>query len=196
MPRENVEKARLALLLCSLALLLASTPALADGNEASRPPSFEPRLHPVVNACGKKWAKRARALSKDQLAWMLRKEHALYRVAVKGRLLMTLELLSTPSFRDCDIRSHWGKRETSIRVIYFRTDGSERIVLRNFAHDHIFFNGKPQFFPHLGKALLKGITVDGRQANRWMELTPLKELYAEAAAGEAPASLAALLDHP
>ena len=75
----------------------------------------QPSLHQTSSACGKKWAKRAKRLSQSQLTWMLRRNHAIYDIAANGDTILTLELLSTPSYRDCDVAipaSPWPQGQT------------------------------------------------------------------------------------
>lgn len=160
--------------------LPAQVSSQAASPESPQLPSFEPRLHQSIKACGKKRVKRARKLPEDQLAWMLQWSHGIYAVELDGQLVMSLELLSTPSLRNCDVVNDWDQRETSIRVTYYLADGSQKVVLSNFSKDHIFFNEKPEIYPHIGKALLKGTTVQGARASRWLELERLRTLYEEA----------------
>ena len=109
---------------------------------------------------------------------MLQWHHELLEVKLNGTKVVTLELLSGPSFRDCDIRATWDRRETLIRVSYFFANGSTKTTLANFTNDLVFFNQSPTIYARLGKALLKGVTVDGNDASRWLPLEPLGELYA------------------
>ncbi len=142
------------------------------------PPASTPLYH-SFKSCGKKWVKRAHALSQDKLAWMLQRDHRFYEVTANDRKLLTIEVLSTASFRNCDVEREWNKRETTIRVKYFLSDGTTAIKLHHFARDDIFFNQPPSIYAGMGRALLKGINVDGQQANRWLELQPLKQLLTE-----------------
>lgn len=125
---------------------------------------------------------------------MLRREHKLYSLAAGGRTVMTLELLSTASFRGCDLASGWSARETSIRVTFFAADGRRTTRLHSFANDDIFFDRQPSFYPGLGKALLRGVTVDGTEVSRWLHLADLAPLVAAGAAPPEPVIAARIAD--
>ncbi len=148
-------------------------------------------LHQSTKACGKKWLKKARKLTPDQLAWMLRQNHQLYTVTANHHRLLTIELLSTPSFRNCDLENEWSKRETTVRVKYFLADGTTAVKLHHFARDETFFNQAPKIYASVGRALLRGVTIDGHQSNRWLELEllgdQLENVSRWASSSDAPA---------
>ncbi len=50
--------------------------------------------------------------------------------------------------------------------------------LANFAIDDIFFDRAPTFYPQLGRVLLRGVGVDGRELNRWLEIDAMRPIYA------------------
>ncbi len=129
--------------------------------------------HHSSQACGKRWLKRARRLAEGQLEWMLRSDHKLYSMLLPDGQEMTLEILSTASFRDCDVEQHWNKRETTARITRYRSDGEVRVRLFHFAQDDIFFNQRPRILAQAGKILLTGVTLDGRPASRWIFLPEL-----------------------
>ncbi len=177
----------------AVALIAASTlltPAAVSAQTAADPhlaapapadaPRLEPRLHQSFKACGKKWAKRATTLAPEERAWMMRSAHKIYRVALRGRTLMTLEVLSTPSFRDCDVLVTWDRKETTVRATYFRADGSTRVVLNHLASGEVLFDAGARFFAAHGRVLLSGVDRHGRSSGRWLELDPLRSLYAAA----------------
>ena len=180
-PKLTGTGSTLATLLIATLPLTVSQPLLAQAFARHAPPtqrhSLEPSpaLHQSFKACGKKWRRKARKLSAEKLAWMLDKNHRFYEVTVNDRKLLTIELLSTASFRNCDLESEWAKRETTIRVEYFLSDGTTAVNLHHFARDNIFFNQAPKVHAGMGKVLLKGIQVNGKQASRWLELEPLKK---------------------
>lgn len=162
------------------ALLLASA---AAAQERTPPPASSPEagvfhLHQAFKPCGKKWLKRAARLAPEQLEWMLRQEHRRYTVSTAGETVMTVELLSTASFRDCDVARHWATRETTIRVTFFAVDGTRRTRLVNYVSDDVFFDREPRFFAKQGRALLRGVRQDGTLVSRWLELEGLPELVA------------------
>ncbi len=162
-------------------IALASAALLAPSPLLPQDPDPEFRLHQTFKACGKKWAKKAARLSQEQLAWMLQRDHRLVEVSLEGVKVLTLEILSGPSLRDCDVVNRWDRRETSIRATYYLADGSSRTTLANFSDDHVFFNEQPAILAAAGRALLKGVTADGTAVARWLDLEPLGELYAAAA---------------
>lgn len=159
-----------ALLIC---LSLAAWPSAAVAAEAT-----EPHLHQAFKACGKKWVKKARRLTQEQLRWLLARSHRIYHVDVGAERIATLEVLSAGSFRDCDLDENWDKRETSVRVTLYRPDGSTRVRMSNFAIDDVFFNAEPAFYPQIGRVLLRGVDVDGTKSNRWLEIEALGSIYA------------------
>ncbi len=165
------------------AVLLVAALLLAPGilsAEEKRPaaidrsaPDTEPtifRLHHTSRACGKKWARKAAQLSQQQLGWMLGRHHRVYRYKADGRPVITLEVLSTPSFRDCQVAESWSRRETTVLATLHLADGSTRTRMHFYGEDDVFFNRVPAVFPTLGKVLLKGETADGRISNRWLNL--------------------------
>ncbi len=137
-------------------------------------------LHHSYRACGKKWVKKTRQLSAEQLAWVFQKHHGLYELTIEGRVLMTLELLSGPSIRHCDIAKHWTDRETTVRLTFHFLDGSSKTELRHYARDDVYFFQVPKLYPQIGRVLLTGIDVDGNRSSRWILLEPLKTVYREA----------------
>ena len=154
-------------------------------------------LHQSFKPCGKKWLKRASRLTEQQREWMLRREHRLYTLRAADRILATFELLSTASFRDCDVAEKWAARETTVRVVYLGLDGSRRTKLFHFADDEIFFDRQPRFYPTLGKALLRGVDREGRELSRWLPLDRLAAMLADLrgpAAAPAAAPVATLAD--
>ncbi len=168
-------------ILLTVALALLCLPTVATAQAAAPAtvadtPAGEFQLHQTFKACGPKWAKRAAKLEPEKLEWMLRREHRLYRLAAAGRTLMTLELLSTASFRDCKLAEQWAVRETTVRVTYYFDDGATRTRLVHFADDDVFFDGQPRFYVGLGKALLRGVRQDGTAVSRWLELDLLPAL--------------------
>lgn len=169
----------------------AQTPHDSD-SRASGVDRFE--LHQSVKACGKKWLKKARRLEPEQLEWMLRREHKLYSVAAGGRTVMTLELLSTASFRGCDLGRAWSARETTVRVTYLEEDGARTTRLHSFANDDVFFDRQPSFYPGLGKALLRGVTLEGDEVGRWLPLERLPQLLSATSAPPAPVVAARIAD--
>lgn len=166
-----------AIVAASVLLPTVASAGEAPSGRAPSPPEL--RLHQSTKACGKKWVKRFGKLSGDQLAWMLQAQHTLYRVEAFDRTLLTMEVLSTPSLRGCDLQGEWDKKETTIRVVYFLSNGRRKVELHHFAKDDVFFNQAPSFYPTTGKALLSGIDFHGRGSSRWLELAPLKYLYQE-----------------
>ena len=184
----------LTVLLAAFAMAqLAGAETLPDSDSpAAEVDSF--RLHQSFKACGKKWLKQAKRLTPEQLDWMLRREHKLYSLAAGGRTVMTLELLSTTSFRGCDLVAGWSARETTVRVTYFHEDGSRKTQLFNFAKDGVFFDRPPNFYTGLGKALLRGVTLDGTEVSRWLPLDRLPRVVAEARAAAAPVAVAQIAD--
>ena len=154
----------------------------------------QPSLHQAFKACGKKWAKRARQLSPDQLTWMFRRNHSYFEVAANGHTILTLELLSTPSYRDCDVERQWLKKETTIRLSYTRADGRRQVQLVHFASDDTLFDRAPTFYPSIGKALLRGVTADGTASNRWLPLAPLEEMLLTQPVGAKPTFAVAQAD--
>ncbi len=183
-PKRLDDRTTLTLAVLALAALTGLTEPAAADDKGTR---FE--LHRAYKACGKKWAKRAARLGGERLEWMLRRGHRMYRVATGGRTLMTLELLSTASFRDCNVAEHWSRRETSVRVTYHEPDGSTRVQLHHFANDDVHYAGELKLYAAQGRALLLGVTVDGRQSNRWLPLERLPALVA--ASRSEPAALVA-----
>ncbi len=163
------------------ALLLTSA---AAAQELTPPPASSPeagvfRLHQAFKPCGKKWLKRAAKLTPEQMGWMMRQEHRRYTLSAAGETVMTVELLSTASFRDCDVARHWATRETTIRITFFSVDGSRRTQLVNYSTDDVFFDREPRFFASQGRALLRGVRQDGTLVSRWLELEGLPALVAE-----------------
>jgi hypothetical protein len=136
-------------------------------------------LHQSAKACGKKWLKKAGRLTPEQLTWMLRQSHQLYTVTANQQRLLTIEVLSTPSFRNCDVEKEWNRRETTVRVTYFLADGTTAVKLHHFARDETFFNQAPKVYAPAGRALLRGVTVNGHESNRWLNLELLVSLLAD-----------------
>lgn len=162
---------------------LMGLPADHPGEAAVLPATagpVEPRLHQAIRSCGKKWVKRAKRLTSDQLGWMLQKHHGIYTVYVADRPALTIEMLSTPSYRSCDVATHWDRRETTVRLTYSFPDGASKVKQLNYSSDDIFFDSEPRVFAHLGKALLRGINVDGEPVSRWIDVSPLKAIYEQA----------------
>lgn len=147
----------------------------------AQPEPDEFRLNQVTKRCGKSWVKKLRRLPQEQLNWIFQGDHRLLTVKLNSSKVMTLEILSGPSLRDCEppVRS-WRLRSTSIRATYFFADGSTKTKLVNFARDDVFFNDDPNIYASQGRALLRGIDSDGRGFSRWLPLDPLRSLYAQA----------------
>ncbi|MFQ5350389.1 MAG: hypothetical protein ACE5EG_08100, partial [Thermoanaerobaculia bacterium] len=137
--RPDLERP-VSVLTAVLAFLALAQPAAAQtvpgpGTPQTAVDSF--RLHQSFKACGRKWLKKAARLTPEQREWMLRREHRLYTLATGGRSVMTLELLSTASFRGCDLERAWSSRETTVRVTYFEEDGRRTTRLHSFARDEV-----------------------------------------------------------
>lgn len=171
----------LATLAIACCWMTTSEPLTAQaGTDTTVPAGSSARpLHQSSKACGKKWLKKARRLEPEQLAWMLQQDHKLYTVTANRHRLLTIEILSTPSFRNCDVTKEWSRRETTVRVKYFLPDGTTSVKLHHFARAEVFFNQAPKIYAGAGKALLRGVTVDGHQSNRWLSLKLLVSLLAD-----------------
>ena len=186
----------------SLLTVLLAALALAHLADAQTLPDPDPQetqvdrfqLHQSFKACGKKWLKKAKRLTPEQLDWMMRREHRLYKLAAGGRTVMTLELLSTTSFRGCDLETAWSARETTVRVTYFEEDGSRATRLHSFAKDGVFFDRQPTFYAGMGKALLRGVTLDGTKVSRWLPLDRLPSMVATVQAPAPPVVVAQIAD--
>lgn len=163
----------------ALAVLTFSAVAAPPVAAASASDPTEARLHQAYRACGKKWARQAQRLSQDQLRWMLARSHRVYHVDLGGARIATVEILSGASFRSCDVLGDWDKRETSVRMTLFQPDGSTRVWMSNFAIDDVFFNGEPVFYPQIGRVLLRGVDLGGQDSSRWVDVEPMRTLYAQ-----------------
>ena len=93
---------------------------------------------------------------------------------------MTLELLSGPSIRNCDIAKHWTDRETTVRLTYYFLDGTSKTELQHYARDNTYFFEVPKLYPEIGRVLLAGVDVDGNPSSRWLLLEALQTVYREA----------------
>ena len=176
---------RLSVLAAVLAvgLAIATTPAVAQ-NPSIEPASLAPaapetsfRLHETYERCGKRWLKQFHKLSEEQQAWLLKKHHAIYRVAIGGRASVIFEILSTANFRECRVRDHWQQRATAILTTFLLPNGSERRTMSYLGDEEAFFNRVPTFFPSMGKVLLRGVDRSGGESNRWLEMEPLKAFH-------------------
>ncbi len=161
----------------TLVLAGAAAPAAAgDGGSGLEPLSASDfRLHQSFAACGKKWAKKASRLAPAERAWLLTRSHRIYRMVAGGQLILTLEVLSTPSFRGCDVARDWKLRETTVLARFVDAGGDSRTTMTSFARDEFFFDREPRVFPGLGKVLLRGRDFEGQAVSRWLalDLAPL-----------------------
>ena len=104
-PDHLVRRSRLLAAILAVAVALA----LAARSEANQ----------VYKACGDKWLKQARKLQPEELAWMLEKRTAqVARDLDADGAEDTVTMNNRPSFRSCDVRSSWSKKETTIRIEY------------------------------------------------------------------------------
>ena len=119
----------------------------------------------VSKACGKKWLRAAKKLSQDQLKWMLDKRFAELAVDLDGDGLDDrIELREGPSFRSCDVRATWSKREHQMRVEL--TAGNAKII--HWIDDLRVERLKVDAVR--GRILVSGSSSDGRSLSQWVQL--------------------------
>lgn len=125
----------------------------------------EARANKVFKACGKKWAKAAAKLSQEQLSWMMRQRSVEFLRDIDGdgredRIALT----SGPSFRTCDVREDWDRKETSVRIEL--ANGKTRL--------YHWINGQLvdsiKIYPELGRILATGYDARGDPSSKWIDL--------------------------
>lgn len=122
------------------------------------------RANQVYKACGKKWARQAAKLPPDQLAWLMEQRAAeLDRDLDGDGLADHLIMTSTPSFRGCDVKGSWQKKETTLRIEY----GDGRSQLFHWIGEHLVESLR--LHPATGRILVAGVDVEGAKASRWVD---------------------------
>ncbi len=133
----------------------------------------------VYKACGKKWARKAAKLETEQLAWMMKRSSAEILRDVDGdgredRIVMT----STPSFRTCEVREDWDRKENTIRIEY----AGGRVRLFHWINTQLVET--MTHYPQIGRILVAGVDAEGHAVSKWVD-------YGEDAGAPQPALLAA-----
>ncbi len=118
----------------------------------------------VYKDCGQKWLKQAKKLQPEELAWMLEKRTAEVVKDLDGDGTDdTVTMTNTPSFRNCEVRSSWSRKETTIRIEY----GNGKIGIFYWIDGQLTETVK--LYPALGRLLLSGSDAGGRAISRWVE---------------------------
>ncbi len=145
----------LASLLLSAALLMV--PAGAGANQ-------------VFKQCKKDWVKQTKKLSPEQLSWRVKQRTAEVRQDLDGDgLIDTLMLTNWPSYRDCDLKKTWHKKEITIRIEYGH--GKTRIV--DWIGDQLVEQLK--VYATSGRILVVAIDSHGQANNRWVQYRDVEE---------------------
>ncbi len=139
----------LAPLFLGAALLMV--PAEAGANQVFKP-------------CKKDWVKQTMKLSPEQLAWRLKERTAEVRQDLDGDgLIDTLVLTNWPSYRNCDLKKTWHKKEVTIRIEYGH--GKTRII--DWIGDQLVDQLK--VYASIGKILVVAVDSQGQKGNRWVQ---------------------------
>ncbi len=118
----------------------------------------------VYKACGKKWVRQVSKLDAEKRAWMMEGRNAQVTADLDGdgrpdSIVMT----NTPSFRDCDVKRHWDRRETTVRIEY--GNGKKQVFF--------WISGQlveeMSLFRDNGRILMVGFDAQGQQHSRWVE---------------------------
>ncbi len=118
----------------------------------------------VYKHCGQKWLKQAKKLQPEELAWMLEKRTAQVVKDLDGDGANdTVTMTNTPSFRNCEVRSSWSRKETTIRIEY----GNGKVGVFYWIDGQLTETVK--LYPALGRLLLSGSDAGGRAISRWVE---------------------------
>lgn len=118
----------------------------------------------VYKNCGQKWIKQAKKLQPEELAWMLEQRTAEVVKDLDGDGVDdTVTMTNTPSFRNCEVRSSWSRKETTIRIEY----GNGKVGVFYWIDGQLTETVK--LYPALGRLLLSGSDADGRAISRWVE---------------------------
>lgn len=134
-----------------VAMVLLLTPAAADANQ-------------VFKACGKSWVKQTKKLSPEQLDWRMKQRFAEAQQDLDGDgLLDTLVLTNWPSYRDCDLKKTWHKKEITLRIEY----GHGKIRIVDWIDDQLVERMK--VYAELGRILIVGVDSAGEAKNRWVQ---------------------------
>lgn len=138
----------IAWLLAAAALLLS--PA-ADANQ-------------VFKDCRKSWVKQTQKLSPDQLAWRLQQRFAEMQRDLDGDgLLDTLTLTNWPSYRDCDLKKTWQKKEVTLKIEF----GHGKTRIYDWIDDQLV--EKMKVYVAKGKILVVAVDSRGKPNNRWVQ---------------------------
>jgi len=125
----------------------------------------EARANKVFKACGKKWAKAAAKLSQEQLSWMMRQRSIEFFRDIDGDGREDrIALISGPSFRTCDVRQDWDRKETSVRIEL--ANGKTRLF--HWINGQLVESIK--IFPELGRILATGYDARGDPFSKWIDL--------------------------
>ncbi len=150
-----------------LTLLLAGLGALIAPSSAS--------ANQVFKACGKGWLAKAKKLEPQKLTWLMQKRtlELAADLDADGKPDQ-LTVSSRPSFRNCDIKNLWNRKETSLRIDY----ASGKSKLYHWVGGGLVYELK--VYPESGRILAVAIDADGKEANRMLEyrqvLAPTPEI--------------------
>lgn len=153
---------RFALILLLAGVIALALPASSQANQ-------------VFKACGKKWVKQVRKLAPEQLAWMTQERSASFAGDLDGDGRKdTLTVANRPSFRQCNVRENWDRRETTVRIeygngktqVFFWIDG---LVLEDL-----------KLIPEANRILVRAKDTQGRPFAKWLQYrgTPPPEVEA------------------
>ncbi len=135
----------------AVAVALLLIPAAADANQ-------------VFKVCGKSWLKQTKKLTLEQLEWRMQQRAAEVQQDLDGDgLLDTLVLTNWPSYRDCDLKKTWHKKEVTLRIEY----GHGKVKIVDWIDDQLVERMK--VYSELGKILVVGIDSTGKAKNRWVQ---------------------------
>ncbi len=143
-----------ALLACAALLIV---PAAAGANQVFKP-------------CKKDWVKQTKKLSPEQLSWRLEERSAEVKQDLDGDgLIDTLILTNWPSYRNCDLKKNWHKKEVTIRIEYGH--GKTRVI--DWIGDQLV--DRLKVYAAQGKILVVAVDSQGRASNRWVQYREVED---------------------
>ncbi len=151
----NLRCLPLAVLLLGTALLLV--PAAAEANQ-------------VFKTCRKSWVKQTEKLSPEQLAWRMKQRFAEVRIDLdRDGLIDTLVLTNWPSYRDCNLKKSWHKKEITLRIEL----GHGKILIIDWIDEQLVERMK--VYADMGRILIVGVDSAGAPKNRWVQFREVRD---------------------